>query len=135
MAKWLVFVTLVFLGTPALSDDWKLLGGGWSHHLNKSKNPNETHNMVGIQYNGVSFIKFENSEYHEAYGLGYEYLPWSYGPVNVGGYAALWTGYRDYSIARPVAGLRATVDLTNRFSVSVTSAVSVTTVHLEWRLK
>lgn len=132
MAKWLVLVGLMFLGTPAQADDWKLIGGGWSHHLDQSDNPTETHDMIGLSYKGASAMRFTNSEGHEAYGVGYEYLPWTCGGLELGGYAGGWTGYEDVDLLI-VGGARATYTLGN-LGLSVTTAIKVTTFHLEWRL-
>jgi hypothetical protein len=116
---------------PALAAaDCSILFGGWSYHADREQDYNETHDMIGVQCRGVSAMKFTNSYDKEAYGVGYDYTWRTFGPVAVGAYAAVWTGYRD--ALTPVGGLRARYTI-GRFSVVATTALAVTTAHLEWR--
>lgn len=132
---WAALIVSVCWADDVRAEGPKLLGGGWSYHMDRDKYPNETHGMVGLAYKGWSAIHFTNSFDRESWGVGYEWLPITYRNVQVGGYAALWTGYEEegYKHARPMAALRGTVWL-DRFGVAVSTAFTVTTLHLEWRL-
>lgn len=135
LVLWATLIVSMCWADDVRAEDMKLLGGGWSYHTDRDKYPNETHGMVGVGYNGWSAIHFTNSWDQESWGVGYEWLPFEFGDVQVGGYAALWTGYEEegYKYARPVASLRATAWF-YRLGVSLSTAFTVTTLHLEWRL-
>ena len=123
-------ITALLLAPAIATADCSLLFGGWSYHADRSKEYNETHDMLGIQCNGISAMKFTNSYHREAYGVGYDYVWRSFGRVDVGAYAALWTGYEE--AATPIGGLRARVNV-GRFAVVGTTAGAVSTLHLEYR--
>ena len=123
-----LLIALLLLPLPALAD-CSAMFGGWSYHLDQSAEPNETHSMYGLACKRWSAMTFTNSRYKESYGIGYE--------KPLGGvfsaYGALWTGYDEYTIARPVLAARARLTA-GRLSVVATTAIKVSTLHLEWRL-
>lgn len=123
-----LLATLLLLPAIAAAD-CSLLFGGWSHHADQSNSPNETHDMIGVQCKGISAMKFTNSHYREAYGVGYDYVWRSFGRVDVGAYAALWTGYDE--AVTPIGGIRARVNI-GRFSIVGTTAGAVSTAHFEF---
>ena len=73
-------------------------------------------------------MTFTNSHGREAYGVGYEY-PLKHG---FSAYGAIWTGYDGWDYGRPVGGLRYRLDV-GPVSLVGTTAIKVSTLHLEWR--
>lgn len=111
----------------------RLLFGGWSHHTDTSYEYNESHNMIGIQCNSISAMHFSNSYGEESYGIGYDWVGYKAGPIELGAYAGLWSGYEGYDYGRPVAGVRGKFNV-GKFSIVLTSVVKISTIHLEFRL-
>lgn len=103
-----------------------LMLGAWSYHLDRTRDWNESHHMVGVTCDRWSAMTFRNSHDRESYGIGYEY------PLSgaFSAYAGVWTGYEDWEYGRPVGGLRARYSA-GRFGLVVTTAIEVTTVHFE----
>ena len=121
-----------------------LVLGGWSVHKGLSEDEydyNESHDVVGLTCDNFSIMKFENSYYEDAWGLGYEtdsFYEKNIGPVtfDASAYVGLWTGYESqgFDVAMPVGGLRGSASI-DRFRVSLTTAYYVTTLNLEFRLR
>ena len=134
MKQLLVSLLLCALPCFALAETEcnRLLFGGWSHHTDGAYDYNESHNMVGLQCNSISVMRFNNSYGDESYGIGYDWVGTTVGPVDLGAYAGLWSGYEGYDYGRPVGGLRARVNLGD-LGVVLTSAFNITTLHLEYK--
>lgn len=107
-----------------------LIIGGWSYHADRSYDYNENHRALGVQCSGISAMAFTNSYGQESYGAGYEHIFRDYGRFQFGAYGGIWTGYDDYPDGMPVGGLRMRVT-EGRFSAVVTTAIEVTTLHVE----
>jgi hypothetical protein len=74
--------------------------GGWSKHFISSHRAdqeawNESHSMVGIDCNSLSFARFHNSWDKEAYAVAYDIPLLDDGRVYWTLYTGLWTGYKD----------------------------------------
>ena len=135
------FLLAVFLGTmllvsnPATASDYGILFGGWSYHLDRDREYNESHRMVGVSYKNLSLVYFRNSYDKVSWGLGYSTDPVvEYKGFEVGGYIAAWTGYKDqgWSIAMPVIAPYIRKDF-GPVRATVMTVIEVTTFNLEWR--
>ena len=49
----------------------ELTFGGWSHHINTDTDYNETHDLIGVEYNDFQVFTFVNSYDYRSYGVGY----------------------------------------------------------------
>jgi len=129
-----LIIVLAICWQPAQAEPLcdRVIFGGWSYHADREYDYNETHDMIGIQCHGVSAMRFTNSYGDEAYGIGYDWVGYRKGPVELGAYAGVWTGYDDYDYGMPVGGVRARVNV-GPAALVVTTAVEVSTLHLEWR--
>ena len=110
----------------------RLLFGGWSYHYDRSKGYNENHQIVGIQCKNVSVMRFKNSGGNTSIGVGYEYMPFDYKGFEFGGYGGLWTGYKKWPIAKPVAGARVRYNA-GPAAIVTTIGPDVTAIHLEFK--
>lgn len=69
MSKLMITLMLIWMSTTALSET-RLLIGGWSHHVPTSNSiTNESHNTIGIEHNGYSAGRFDNSYDRKTYYL------------------------------------------------------------------
>ena len=131
-----LLITLLISTLPGLAfaklDCDRLLFGGWSHHADSTYDYNESHKMLGVQCNNISVMRFTNSYGKDSYGIGYDWVGATVGPVDLGAYAGLWSGYEDYDYGRPVGGVRTRINLGD-FGVVLTSAFSISTLHLEYK--
>lgn len=114
-----------------------LLLSGFSYHLDRSVDWNESHEIQGVACGNVSVMAFKNSYGERSLGLGYDLTAWQSGNgrLELGAYGAIWTGYEVEGWAggvRPIAGARATWNVTRHLSVVGTTAGVLTAVHLEW---
>lgn len=128
-------VALFLTGFEPAGADTRIIAGGWSHHLN-SGDYNEDHRAVGVHYNGWSAISFTNSYDDPAVGIGREWMGGRRGAFEGGLYVAAWFGYLPDNQAAfiPVVALRGRWNVTERFAVVASTAVAISTLHLEFRL-
>lgn len=126
-------ITLAALAAPVVQADCdRLIFGGWSYHYDRSKDYNENHQMIGIQCQGVSVMRFKNSTGSTSVGVGYEHMPYTWGNAEAGAYVGAWTGYDDWPVAMPVAGARVRYNF-EYMGLSLTVGPVVSAIHLEYR--
>lgn len=91
--------------------------GGFSHHMDRSRNFNEHNFGLGAQYrfnenHAVSVGYYRNSIRETSHYALYKYTPLHYGPVSAGVMAGAVDGYpklnhgRAYPLALPMASIR-----------------------------
>jgi|26BtaG_2_1085354.scaffolds.fasta_scaffold05698_4 hypothetical protein len=110
--KYYLFVLASLFSLPSLSYELEGFGidlGLWSGHRSYVKEEigddcfNETHNLIGVTYNGYSFGRYKNTVCEESFYLGKEYglHKSKYGELKAG--LALATGYVKYNHERILA--------------------------------
>lgn len=69
----------------------------WSHHVDRSKDYNESHRGIGLSYvkdkHIFSTMTYENSKYRRTVTATYGRTLWKGGAVSVAAHAGLATGY------------------------------------------
>lgn len=132
MLKTIALIIAALAAPSALADCDRLIFGGWSYHYDRSRDYNEDHRMIGIQCQGVSVMRFKNSGGNTSVGVGYEHMPYTLGNAEFGAYVGAWTGYDDWPVAMPVAGVRVRYNF-KHMGLALTVGPVVSAIHLEYR--
>lgn len=99
-----------------------LLLGQFSYHFNRDYDYNESHNLIGIEYNRYFIAHFENSYGHDSVVVGYRFVR-PYRSIELGlklgavhGYKDRFSWWNNEEVA-PFILLDATISLSKRVAV------------------